>query len=1412
MEKKVQNENNWHDQFVFRIRYKNEFGSGVGFQIQEGEGFIFTAAHCILGKELQEEEIEFEQLEFFRQSNGGMESVLVQIKNALFSKEKDLFVFVIQSGVIIDGPALRDLVVGDEVEIHGFPKVLANEESKYKRIKLNGIINETPEIGVIQLRISEYLETNLAEAKDVVAGMSGSGIFARVQGQIYLVGILTDLSSPDGAFGGVIGIDAYTIQALLEENGYNISKQEEQRVVRIVDNKQVSWNYHEISDMIISRVCDADQSYSYKECMDWLLKDDIPYIQILGEGGTGKTTFLIKAMEYLQEALHKKACYIWLYDLNMSLQEKIVMHFEKESLEREQIILLLDGFNEMDEAKRKRLALQLKEIYKSYSVKTVFASRRKVDGTSGVYGVKAFYTEKLHDEQIRVYLQENGMDLQQAVKVWELLRNPMMLTVYTQTCKELRDNCDLEYFRFFHEVHNKGELIANYLESLAAKQYMQYIDKEDATWEVVMDLYMAHFLLPSIAAYMESGNFFLMQQDELFEIVCELQQNLLADWNYICFWFEKRELSEYEFLKELSGLKIIKYLRNFPTVFYGDKEWKFTHHNFRDGLAAMNFIRICEMGVWKKQIPDILYAKLSDDLVEFVGELLYCDYGVRKETLLDVVMNLFRGKSAELIQIPLYNILQIKKSVEGNLAGNDFSNLDLKGQILEPYIDGNYGVIRTDFRDAVIYPENLIPNGHESIVEYVGFSPDGKLVVTVGSDGSVCLWNAYTVQLERKFIMSNSGFCINTEFSEDGRLLAVAAYNTVYVWDVESGEEVLCFDAVDSSINKMGFHPSGLELAIVDESGYFWILDIRTGEVNWKHFLLEKEDEYERYWGNLCYSPDGRKILVVYEKIGIQLWNYEQEQCIWSIANPELTRGDLQISHNGDVFAISTENNRVFLYETETGKMLSELLGHDSKIFRIDFNPDDRLLATASADNTARIWNVENGECVHILRGHSDYVQKAFFHPSGEYLATAGCDGVICIWDVETGNLVHKLERHKDIVTYIAFSPDGEQLVSVSLDENVCIWNVTTGKLGNILKNNGRRINELYRINEKTILTLDYPERTIRIWDIDSRRCIWEKGDTSYEIAFSPESPLYAEQTIEKELFVKDVIKHNVLWTRQMKEHVKRIIWSYDRKQILTRLHSDYLLLINAESGDIIETFSEKYSWGRFSPDGKYLVCTGKGIFGIWDCEKRRMIKEYTSNQEHFINILFSEDCKYLIICGWRSVDCFISMDIGNDEIIIPEETHIHMRYTSGIEEDFLFAVDNDGIFRVWDYSTGKIRKKIRLSEGEIAGVEWGEQKQIVAILYKDKTLLILDIYLGKILAKHNLKNKNIWKVKWGNSIHILFLIADSIIYRFDWKENSYEVLIDQRYDMRLKGCRLQNARFDTSMRDEDIALLKRYG
>lgn len=78
-------------------------------------------------------------------------------------------------------------------------------------------------------------------------------------------------------------------------------------------------------------------------------------------------------------------------------------------------------------------------------------------------------------------------------------------------------------------------------------------------------------------------------------------------------------------------------------------------------------------------------------------------------------------------------------------------------------------------------------------------------------------------------------------------------------------------------------------------------------------------------------------------------------------------------------------------------------------------------------------------------------------------------------------------------------------------------------------------------------------------------------------------------------------------------------------------------------------------------------------------------------------------------------------------------------------------------------------------------------------------------------LCSRNGKEPDTWKMRFAAAQDTLLLVADAIVYRLNWRTGQCEVLVDQRYEECLKGCRLLTAKFDSAMQPIDIALLGQY-
>jgi WD40 repeat protein len=117
------------------------------------------------------------------------------------------------------------------------------------------------------------------------------------------------------------------------------------------------------------------------------------------------------------------------------------------------------------------------------------------------------------------------------------------------------------------------------------------------------------------------------------------------------------------------------------------------------------------------------------------------------------------------------------------------------------------------------------------------------------------------------------------------------------------------------------------------------------------------------------------------------------------------------------------------------------LTGHSDWVSDVDFSPDGKLLASASADNKVRLWDVESGQQRgEPLEGHTAWVNEVAFSPDGKLLASASLDKTVRLWDAATGKqLGEPLTDRNGGVSDVDFSPDGKLLASTS-SITVSLW------------------------------------------------------------------------------------------------------------------------------------------------------------------------------------------------------------------------------------------------------------------------------------------------------------------------------------------------------------------------------------
>jgi WD40 repeat protein/tRNA A-37 threonylcarbamoyl transferase component Bud32 len=320
---------------------------------------------------------------------------------------------------------------------------------------------------------------------------------------------------------------------------------------------------------------------------------------------------------------------------------------------------------------------------------------------------------------------------------------------------------------------------------------------------------------------------------------------------------------------------------------------------------------------------------------------------------------------------------------------------------------------------------------HEVSLRYLEFSPDGRKLLTVGSDlksqtGEARVWDVLTGQSVGPPIKHREPFRQGT-FSPDGQQVlltstdAQAEKGKAQVWDLATGQPIGSPLAHAGFLTVATFSPDGRWVLTASRDNTARVWDAQTGKPISPPLAHDKAPQGVAYWVvHAMFSPDGRWVLT---------GSFDQTARLWEAATGQL------------------------LYSLKPQGFLT----HAS------FSPDGRLVRTiADLKNQSEIhlWDAAAGQPVGPVVRCQDRNGYALFSPDGRWLAGVN-EKTVQLWEVATGQPVGPALHHHIPVRKLAFSPDGSRLLTVGYDNHSLVgearlWTLARGELASVSHNHSR--------------------------------------------------------------------------------------------------------------------------------------------------------------------------------------------------------------------------------------------------------------------------------------------------------------------------------------------------------------------
>ena len=356
--------------------------------------------------------------------------------------------------------------------------------------------------------------------------------------------------------------------------------------------------------------------------------------------------------------------------------------------------------------------------------------------------------------------------------------------------------------------------------------------------------------------------------------------------------------------------------------------------------------------------------------------------------------------------------------------------------------DGKHLISAGSDQRAILWSLNLHTQeqslyGHQAPLSQALFSPNKNRILTTDSAGVWCLWDAHGRLLNQE--SAHTAHISSSQFSPDGSQFATASWDgQAYIWDSETGQRLHALRGHQDEIYHLSYSPNSQQILTSSNDHSIRLWDSQTGD------LISPLQAHPSRVYQAHFSPDGQQIA----SIGGQLWQTTGHQLnLW------YNWAEQQHFAKQQSYFSLLDNEQIILHQDKQGtaqiwqaaqrQQLTSLKTGLHNVIQIQSNKQQIIFIGYNKDQQAewqRWYQYKNSYRLHSHK-KLDNFSSLSISPDKRTLVTGHHNGRLQLWRMRNAKRKNTFKFQQAAIQHIAFAADNQRLITADKQGNIYYYN-----------------------------------------------------------------------------------------------------------------------------------------------------------------------------------------------------------------------------------------------------------------------------------------------------------------------------------------------------------------------------------